>query len=151
MASAATVGRRRDPTAADNDGTQIGGADYRFPSAAGLSLCVATGASQAADTGSARAPRRTADQRTRRRRGRTVGALRLAARSRRCDHLDADRVRLAERNRAEGAVVHWRIKYCDASGNCGSTDPMSFRIQSSTTQAAVVVPAGRTCRRSRRA
>ena len=114
---------------ADNDGTQLGGTDYQFPSASGLDLWVTTGASQA-DTesglGQLAAP--------------VVAALGAEVE-------EAPETQYGSPANLNGAVVwtpatflwqnpaipvgtdvQWRIKFCDLSGNCASTTEMTFSI-----------------------
>jgi hypothetical protein len=43
----------------------------------------------------------------------------------------------------DGRIVHWRIKYCDVTGNCGMTGELNFRVEAPVQQsrvAAAVAP-----------
>ena len=117
----------------DNDGTQLGGADYRFPSASGLDLWVITGASQAETE---------------------LGLGRLAAPVAAVlgtEVEDAPETQYGSPAHLNGAVVwtpaaflwqnpaipvgtdvQWRIKFCDLYENCASTNEMTFSIVTPT-------------------
>ena len=120
------------PTSIDgsnNDGTSLGGVDYDHPSVSGLNLLVTTGASQA-DTelglGKLAAP--------------VVVVLGTVIE-------EAPETQYGSPANLNGAVVwspasfpwqnpaipigtdvSWRIKFCDLSGNCATTDNMTFSV-----------------------
>jgi hypothetical protein len=115
----------------DNDGTQLGGADYRYPSASGLNLWVTTGASQA-DTQLALS-----------RLAAPVTAVLGTAVE------EAPETRYGSPASLNGAVawtpaafpwqnpaitngtnVQWRVNFCDLSGNCASTGVLTFLVGS---------------------
>jgi peptidoglycan/xylan/chitin deacetylase (PgdA/CDA1 family) len=113
----------------DNDGADLGGTEYRIPTAPGLALWTATGATQA-DTENVLA-RIAAPL------GVTLGANEDAPvgvyGSPIFLHGATGQTTAAFtwRNPAMpvGSVVQWRVKFCDLSANCAMTDVMSFIIQ----------------------
>jgi len=140
MASVAAVGAASiDGT--DNDGTELGGIDYRFPSAAGLSLCVATAVTQVAteDVLARRANPPTSQ----------LGVAENAPQGQYGSPFDGGGATnwtptaFTWQNGAipDGRIVRWRIKYCDVSGNCGTTEERSFRVGSGD-EVTATVPAG---------
>ena len=116
----------------DNDGTQLGASDYRYPTAPGLSLIVATGSSQqAAQDVIAHVASPVSSQ---------LGAPEDAPQGQYGSPFDAlgatgwTPATFAWQNGAiaEGATVHWRAKLCDLSANCATSDEMTFRVGQST-------------------
>ncbi len=123
----------------DNDGTQLGGADYRFPSASGLDLWVTTGASQA-DTELVL--------------GRLAEPAAAVLGSQVEDAPETQYGSPANLNSAvawtpaaflwqnpaipAGTDVQWRIKFCDLSGNCASTADMTFSVAAPNTPPVAV-------------
>ena len=122
----------------DNDGTQLGGTDYRFPSASGLDLWVITGSSQAETE---------------------LGLGRLAApvvAVLGTEVEEAPETQYGSPANLNGAVVwtpaaflwqnpaipvgtdvQWRIKFCDLNENCASTNEMTFSIVAPTYELSV--------------
>ncbi len=112
----------------DNDGTDLGGTDYRYPSASGLELYVTSGATQEATQevlGRLAAPVTAG-----------FGAVEEAPEGQYGSPMDLGGATdwtpsaFAWQNPAisAGTTVQWRIKYCDLSDNCGTTDAMSFIV-----------------------
>jgi hypothetical protein len=112
----------------DNDGSDLGGTDYRFPTATGLSLSVVTGADQTATQGvlsqintpltspsfgdAENAPT-----------GQYGSPIELTPGT------DWTTTSFTWQNPAIAEQsVSWRIKYCDVSGNCSYTPTMSFWV-----------------------
>jgi peptidoglycan/xylan/chitin deacetylase (PgdA/CDA1 family) len=131
MASFATV----DYTSidgADNSGSDLGGPDYRYPTASGLALYVTTGATQQATQdvlAQVTAPI-----------GSALGAAEDDVPGSYGSPLDLNgatdwaSASFTWRNPAipDGRTIHWRIKFCDQTGNCGTTDPLSFEVGEQT-------------------
>ena len=115
----------------DNDGTDLGGTDYRFPTATGLDLIVVTGVDQtAAQEVLARlnAPLTV-----------TPGTVEPAPTGQYGSPIVLTPgsgwvpTSLNWQNPAyNNQYIHWRIKYLDASGNFQYTPEMSFAIGSPT-------------------
>lgn len=115
----------------DNDGTQLGGHDYRQPSAPGLALVVATGNSLAAtQTGLAQAAAAATT---------SWGAVEAAPEGQYGSPFDAagatgwTSVAFTWQNPSvpAGTSVRWRIAFCDLAGRCATTDTRSFTVQTS--------------------
>ena len=111
----------------DNDGTDLGGTDYRIPTASGLDLFVLTGVNQAGIEGSL--ARIDASL------GTVFGDVEDVPEGIYGSpiHLNTNVWALTSfdwQNPAIpiGQTVSWRIKYCDASDNCSLTDIQSFAI-----------------------
>ena len=112
----------------DNDGTQLGGTDYRTPSAASLSLYVATGSTQsdAQDSLARIAAPVTFD----------LGVAENAPQGQYGSPLELNGATawtptsFTWQNAAiaSGTDVQWHIRYCDVSGNCGTTSNLSFHV-----------------------
>jgi len=115
----------------DNDGTDLGGTDYRFPSAAGLSLSVVTGADQTAAQGvlaQINAPLTAS----------TFGDAENAPTGRYGSPIELTPgtgwtpTSFTWQNPAiVNQMVSWRIKYCDVSANCSYTPAMTFWVGAS--------------------
>ena len=112
----------------DNDGTQLGATDYRQPTAAGLSLYLTTGASQPATQNSLA---RIAAPLTF-----VLGEVEHAPQGQYGSPLELNGptgwtpTSFTWQNAAiaNGTNVQWHIRYCDVSGNCGTTGNMSFHV-----------------------
>lgn len=112
----------------DNDGTDLGGSDYQHPTAAGLDLWVTTG--------SAQAETETALGRLATPLSISQGAVEDAPTGQYGSPLllngatDWTTAAFTWQNPAvpAGSTVQWRVRFCDLSGNCITTDSSSFAI-----------------------
>jgi hypothetical protein len=116
----------------DNDGTDLGGPDYEHPSASGLSLYVATGATQSATEevlARVSAPLTAA-----------LGPVQDAPEGQYGSPIDlsgttswtSTAFTWHNDSLPGGTNVQWRVEYCDVSDNCIASDVMSFQVDSPT-------------------
>ena len=116
----------------DNDGTDLGGPDYEHPSASGLTLYVATGATQAATEdvlARVSAPLAAA-----------LGSVQDAPEGQYGSPIDLSGTTgwtstafiWHNDSLPGGTNVQWRVEYCDVSDNCTTSDVMSFRVDAPT-------------------
>jgi hypothetical protein len=124
----------------DNDGNDLGGPEYRQPTAASLNLYVTTASSQGGTEG---VLARIASPL-----GQALGAVEDAPAGQYGSPADLNGATgwtpsaFTWSNPAvpNGTTVQWRIRYCDLQNNCATTSAMSFLVQNAPIPTSLSMP-----------